>query len=105
MPKNQAEINYQIMKDAAANWGGLIDTLNAAGWEIEPETTGEELGRVMIALVNNANRDEEEAEDPLIASLAMAYEAFGLDEPPVDTAIHYGGAGHRWGLQHSGVRP
>ena len=76
MPKNQAEINYTVMKDSAAHWDALIATLNAAGWEIEPETTGEELGRVMIALVNNANRDEEEAEDPLIASLAMAYEAF-----------------------------
>lgn len=88
MPKNVAEINYAIMRDSARNWANLLATLTAAGWEIEPGTTGTELAEILIALVESANADEEAGPDPLVQSLAWAYAAYGLDEPPLEPGIH-----------------
>lgn len=115
MPKNVAETNYTVMRDAALNWDGLLATLTAHGWEIEEGTTGPELGRILVALVHSANQEEEEAPDPLEAELAGAYWAFGIDEPPVALGIQESrdrngiaadvAARHpasRWGLQHGG---
>lgn len=117
MPKiqNVAEINYTDLRDAAANWAGLIATLTAHGWEIEPDTTGPQLARIMVALVNSATAEEEEAPDPLVDELANAYWVYGLDEPPLAGGIQESrdrneiaatvAARHpasRWGLQHGG---
>jgi hypothetical protein len=105
MPENKAVINYQNMRDAAHNWGDLLDGLSAAGMEIDPGTSGAELADVLAALILAG--DDDAGPDPLVASLAHAYDAcdaFGLDEPPVEPGVIHpaGPVRHRWGLQYPG---
>lgn len=112
MPKQiDVAINRQrptdkIAKLWAKNWSGLLGGLMAAGWEIEPNTTGAELADILIALVDAANAEEEteDAPDPYMESLAQAYAAFGLDEPPLEPAAlrarQRNDRRRRWGLQY-----